>query len=71
MSGNTQVFVTGRPHVEGGIIKCFSKVVRIPTRDDIKSYLEMKPNYDTDPCAMDDELRAGIMRVIPKKISEM
>jgi len=34
--------------MEGEIIKCFSKVVRIPlspTQDDIKRYLEMKLNY--------------------------
>jgi len=74
VSGNTRVFLTGRPHIEGEIIKCFSKVAMIPlspTQDDIKSYLEMKLDNDTDHYAMDDELRADIMRVIPEKISEM
>jgi len=69
-----RVFLTRRPHIEAEIIKCFSKVVRIPlgpTQDDIESYLEMKLNYNTDPYAMDDELRADIMSAISEKISEM
>ena len=63
MSGNTRVFLTGRPHIEAEIIKCFTKVARIPlspTQDDIKSYLEMKLNYVTNPYPMHDELRADI-----------
>ena len=74
VSANTRLFLTGRPHVRDEIIKCFGKVVRIPvspTQDDIRSYLEMRLDSDTDPDVMDDELRADIMRVIPEKISEM
>jgi len=62
------------PHIEAEIIKCFTKVARIPlspTQDDIKSYLEMKLNYVTNTYPMHDELRADIMRAIPEKISEM
>ena len=73
VSANTRIFLTGRPFIEDEIMKCFSKVVMIalsPNQDDIKSYLEMRLNRDTDPYAMDDELRADIMRVIPEKISE-
>jgi len=68
------VFLTGRPHINDEITKCFDKVVRIslsPTQDDIKSYLEMRLDRDTDSNAMDDALRADIMRVILEKISEM
>jgi len=74
VSTNTRLFLTGRPHVGDEIRKCFCKVVRIPvspTRDDIRSYLEMRLDSDTDPDVMDDELRADIMRVIPEKIGEM
>ena len=74
VSINTRIFLTGRPHIEDEIVKGFSKVVRIhfsPTQDDIKSYLEMRLSRDTDPYAMDDELRTDIMRVIPERISEV
>ena len=42
-----------------------------PTHADIKSYLEMRLSNNTDPAAMDDELRADIMKIIQEKISEM
>ena len=74
VSPNTRVFLTGRPHIDHEIVKFFSEVVRIPispTHGDIQSYLEMRLDGDTDPNAMDDELRADIMRIIPEKISEM
>ena len=74
VSPNTRIFLTGRPHIHDDIMKCFSNAVRIPvspTQEDIESYLEMRLDRDTDLSAMDDELRADIMRVIPAKISEM
>ena len=74
MSPNTRIFLTGRPHINNEITRCFCEVVRIPvspTQDDIKSYLEMRLDRDTDPDAMDRELRADIMRIIPATISEM
>ena len=74
VSRNTRIFITGRPHIEDEAMGGFSKVVRIrlsPTQGDIKSYLEMRLNRDTDPYAMDDKLRADIMRVIPEKTSKM
>ena len=74
VSSSTRVFLTGRPHVNDEILKCFGEAIRIPlspTQGDIKSYLERKLDGETDPNAMDDELRADIMRIIPEKISEM
>ena len=74
VSPNIRVFFTGRPHIEQEIMKCFCQVVRIPlspSTGDIKSYLEMRLDRDPDPDAMDDELRADIMRIIPEKISEV
>jgi len=73
-SPNTRVFLTGRAHINEEIVKYFRGAARIPlspTHKDIRSYLQMKLDGDTDPSAMDDELRADIMRVIPEKISEM
>ena len=71
---NTRLFLTRRPHVGDEIMRCFGKVARVlisPSRDDIRSYLEMRLGSDTDPDVMDDELRADIMRIIPEKVSEM
>jgi len=65
VSPNARVFLTGRPHIDHEIAKSFSEAVRIPispTHGDIQSYLEMRLDGDTDPNAMDDELRADIMR---------
>ena len=74
VSSNMRILLTGRPHIDDEIVDFFSKAVRIPvspTQGDIKSYLEMRLKGDTTPKAMDAELRADIMRVIPEKISEM
>ena len=73
VSPNTRVFLTGRPHIDHEIVKCFIKAVRIPispTCTDIKSYLEMRLNGDTDPNAMDGELQTDIIRIILEGISE-
>jgi len=73
VSSNTRVFLTGRPHIGDEIGKCFAEAVRIPVSPryaDIRSYLEMRLDDETDPNAMDDELRGDIMRIIPEKISE-
>ena len=69
-----RVFLTGRPHIDDEIVTCFSKALRIPlspTHRDIRSYLERRLDSDTDPKAMNDELRADIIRIIPEKISDM
>ena len=69
-----RVFLTGRSHIGDEIVTCFSKALRIPlspTSRDIMRYLERKLDSDTDTKAMDDELRADIMRIIPEKISDM
>ena len=74
VSPGTRVLLTGRPHIDDEIARCFSKALRLPlspTHGDIVSYLEMRLDGDTDPKAMDGELRADIMRIIPEKISEM
>ena len=73
LSPNIRVSLTGRPHIDQEIVKCFGQLFRIPlspTHGDIKSYLEMKLDRDDDPDAMDNELRVDIMRIIPEKVSE-
>jgi len=74
VSPGTRVFLTGRPHIDEEITGCFSTPLRIPltpTQGDIVNYLEMRLDGDSTPNAMNDELRADIMRIIPEKISEM
>lgn len=73
-SPNTRVFLTGRAMVSQEIKEHFTgaAVVSIsPTKEDIETFLVMKLESDSEPDAMDDGLRADIMRVIPDKISEM
>ena len=72
VSTNTRVFLTGRPHIDSEIVKCFSEAFRIPlspTHGDIISYLEMRLKGDINLYAMDGKLRADIMKIIPEKIS--
>jgi len=74
VSPNMRIFLTGRPHINDEVVESFREGVKIPvspTQNDIKSYLEMRLKGDTTPKAMDDQLRADIMRAIPEKISEM
>ena len=74
VSPNIRVFLTGRPHIEQKIVKLFSQLARLPlspTHDDIKSYLKMKLDRNDDPSAMDDKLRADIMRIILEEAGEM
>ena len=73
-SPRTRIFLTGRPHVEGVIQRYFTKAVVIPIRpnpDDIRNYLEMKMGRDDEPEAMDNDLRADIVKVILDKMSDM
>ena len=73
-SPRTRIFLTGRPHVEGSIRRYFTKAVVIPVSpntDDIRNYLQMKLDRDDDPEAMDNDLRADIVKVILDKMSDM
>ena len=71
-SPNMRVLFTGRPHAEDEVRKFFSGVITIPvspTERDIRVYLGMRLDRDTEPKAMDHDLRRDIMRIIPKMIS--
>ena len=73
-SPTTRIFLTGRPHVREDILRYLAGAVVIPispNKDDIRNYLEMKLDGDTDPEAMSDDLRADIVRVILEKTSDM
>ena len=73
-SPRTRIFASGRPQVEGEIIRYFTTGVVVPISpkvDDIKRYLENKLQMDTTPDAMPDGLRADILKLIPQRISGM
>jgi len=73
-SPSTRIFLTGRPHIREDIQRYFAKAVVIPispNTDDIRGYLEMKLDKDSEPEAMTNDLRADIVRVILEKISDM
>ena len=70
----TRIFLTGRPHVREDIQRYFSRVVVIPispNTDDIRNYVEMRLDSDTEPEAMNKDLRVDIVRIILEKISDM
>ena len=73
-SPRARIFVTGRPHVETEIVRCFTTSVIAPISPrthEIKRYLEKRLEMDTMRDAMSDALRADILRIIPKRISKM
>jgi len=73
-SPQTRIFLTGRPHVTEDILRYLPKVAVIPicpNADDIRNYLEMRLDRDPEPEAMNDNLRADILRIIIKRTSDM
>jgi len=73
-SPTARVFLSGRPHIRDEVKKYFTgatMIAIVPTVEDIERYLEMRLDKDPTPSAMDDNLRAEIMRVILGEISQM
>ena len=73
-SPTTRVFLSGRPHIRDEVKRYFAEAIMIavvPTMEDIEGYLEMRLDRDPTPGAMDENLRAEIMEVIPRNISQM
>jgi len=71
---NIRLFLTGRPFIRSEVEKRFPGVDTIsvsPTREDTEALLRMKLEEDVGSDAMDERLRADIMRIIPQKMSEM
>ena len=73
-SPRTRVLFTGRSHVAEDVKKYFAEAIIVPispTEDDIRVYLSVRLERDTEARAMDDDLRRDIMRIIPETISEV
>ena len=73
-SPSTRLFLTGRPHIRDEIKRYFTRSAEMqikPTEEDIGKYLSMRLSNDTQPKAMDQDLRDEILRTIPEKIHEM
>ena len=73
-SPRTKIFLTGRPHVREDIQRYFTGATVIPINPnlkDIRNYLEMKLERDQEPEAMNDDLRADIVKIIMEKMSDM
>ena len=71
---NVRLFLTGRPFISGEVEKHFPNAHSIsvsPTKEDAEAFLRTKLDGDPEPEAMDENLRADIMEIIPKTISEM
>ena len=70
---NIRLFITGRPHIRAEVRGYFptypSLTPIIPTKEDIGGYVTMRLRKDAEPDAMDIELEADILRIIPEKIS--
>ncbi|RPA91093.1 hypothetical protein L873DRAFT_1715454 [Choiromyces venosus 120613-1] len=70
---SVRVFFTGRPHVEELVTRFFTKAIMIPispNSNDIKKYVERKLEMDIELHAMNDTLRADVLRTIREKIAE-
>jgi len=70
---NVRLFITGRPHIREEAKKYFPGYPDLPsvqpTEEDIGGYLAMRLEKDPDPSAMDKELEADILSIIPDRIS--
>ena len=73
-SPKIRIFLTGRPYIRETIQRYFSKVVVMPislNRNDIRDYLEMRLDKDDEPEAMNQDLRADIVKTILNNMSDM
>ena len=70
---NIRLFITGRLHILGEVRRSFPGYPHLiainPTKNDIREYLTMRLKMDPEPDAMDAELEAEILTIIPDKIS--
>lgn len=72
---NTRLFLTGRSQIRAVVEKYFTEkadmVTVEPTLGDIGRYIEKRLKEDLHINAMDKELRADILRVVPETVSGM
>ena len=70
---NIRLFATGRPHIREEVKKYFPGYPDLSpirsTKQDVREYVAMRLKKDPEPDAMDPELEADILRIIPDKIS--
>ena len=70
---NVRLFITGRPHIREEVKKYFPGYPDLssikPTEEDIRGYVAMRLRGDLESDAMDPELEADILQIIPEKIS--
>ena len=70
---NTRLFITGRPYIQDEVKKYFPGYPDLtpikPTEEDIRGYITMRLEKDLELDAMDAELEAEILRIIPDKTS--
>ena len=68
-----RLFVTGRPHIREEVKKYFPGYPDLPptkpTEEDIRGYVAMRLRKDSESDAMDSELEADILTIIPDKIA--
>ena len=70
----TRLFATGRPHIREELETYFTKkadIRIIPSAEDIKKYLIMRLSNDTQPTAMNRDLREKTLTTIPEKVPGM
>jgi len=72
---NVRLFLTGRLHIRDEVQKYFPEMAEMlpisPSEHDIGSYLKMRLGNDPELDAMNEELEADILRIIPEVASEM
>ena len=72
---NSRIFLTGRLHIQDEMQRYFpssADILPISSRGhDIRLYLEMKLKRDSELDAMDEELEADILTIIPEVASGM
>ena len=68
-----RLFITGRPHIREEVKRYFPGYPHQspikPTEEDIQGYITMRLRKDLESDAMDPELEADILTIIPDKIS--
>jgi len=74
---SARLFLTGRPHIRGGLDKHLTKgaylIHIVPDQGDIARFLswKMDDDDDWDPDLMTEDLKNGIVKTILEKASEM
>ena len=72
---NIRLFLTGRPHIRDEVEKYFTETAEMlpisSSEHDIGLYLRRKLGSDPELDAMDEELEADILKIIPEVVSGM